>query len=266
MSGVLAENISYSYPGASAKVLDGVSFSAECGKVTALIGANGTGKSTLLKNMLGICHGAGRVCFSGRNRDEMSRKEQTRMVGYMTQETPLLSSLSVLDVVLLGRIETLRLKVGPEDLERAWSILSLLHMEQLAARPFYALSGGQRRMVGIAQTIVREPQILIMDEPTANLDMQKELEVLELIRAYTEQKQITTLLTLHDLNMAARYADHLVLLHDGKVYSSGAPEAVLTEETIRKTYGICAIVQNDPQGIPMIHPIASIQAQKYCFA
>lgn len=266
MSGVFAENISYSYPGASEKVLDGVSFSAECGKVTALIGANGTGKSTLLKNMLGIYHGDGSVCFCDRNRDEMSRKERTRMVGYMTQETPLLSSLSVLDVVLLGRMETLRLKVGSEDLERAWSILCLFHMEQLADRPFYALSGGQRRMVGIAQTIAREPQILIMDEPTANLDMQKELEVLELIRAYTEQKQITTLLTLHDLNMAARYADHLVLLHDGKVYSSGEPEAVLTEETIRKTYGICAVVQNDPQGIPMIHPISSIQAQKYCFA
>ena len=176
-----------------------------------------------------------------------------------------MTSLPVLDVVLLGRMETLRLKVSEEDIGQAWKVLELLHLEELAERPFYALSGGQRRMIGIAQTIVKEPQILIMDEPTANLDVQKELEVLELIRAYTKQRNIATFLTLHDLNMAARYADRLILLHDGGIYCSGEPKEVLTERHIRETYGIYAQVQVDADGIPLIYPVSSVQKQAYCF-
>lgn len=265
MNGLQVEGLTYSYPKASEKILDRVGFSAECGDVTVLIGANGTGKSTLLKTMLGIYHGSGAVYFAGVSRDQLSHREQARKVSYMAQENPLLTSLSVLDVVLLGRIETLRIKVCDEDVERAWKVLKLLHMEDLAERPFYALSGGQRRMAGIAQAMVKEPQILIMDEPTANLDIQKELEVLELIRTYTKQKRIATFLTLHDLNMAARYADQLILLHNGKIYSSGKPETVLTEDHIRETYGIYAKVQVDAQGVPAIHPISSVQRQNYCF-
>ena len=265
MSGLRVEGLTYAYPKASENILDQVSFLAECGVVTALIGANGTGKSTLLKTMLDIYHGTGNVFFSDVNRDHMSRKERSRIVSYMAQENPLMTSLPVLDVVLLGRMETLRLKVSEEDIGQAWKVLELLHLEELAERPFYALSGGQRRMVGIAQTIVKEPQILIMDEPTANLDVQKELEVLELIRAYTKQRNIATFLTLHDLNMAARYADRLILLHDGGIYCSGEPKEGLTEQHIRETYGIYAQVQVDADGIPLIYPVSSVQKQAYCF-
>lgn len=142
MSGLRVEGLTYAYPRASENILDQVSFLAECGVVTALIGANGTGKSTLLKTMLDIYHGTGNVFFSDVNRDHMSRKERSRIVSYMAQENPLMTSLPVLDVVLLGRMETLRLKVSEEDIGQAWKVLELLHLEELAERPFYALSGG----------------------------------------------------------------------------------------------------------------------------
>ena len=195
---VRAEHLSYTYPKAKEPIIRDISFDVPDGKVTVIIGTNGVGKSTLLKSMLGIFKGGGETWFNDKNRREMSHSQLTSLVGYMTQENALLTSLSVLNVVLLGRLGTLNIKVQDEDIDKALSMLRLLHLEQFVDRPFYALSGGQRRMVDVAQTLVRDPKILIMDEPTANLDLVNEMQVLELVKAYTHRRGTATLLTLHD--------------------------------------------------------------------
>ena len=261
-----AEHLEYTYPKAKTPIIRDIGFEVPDGCLTAVIGANGVGKSTLLRTLLGILKGRGDVWFDGVSRREMSHAEIHRLVGYMTQEGALLTGLSVLNVVLLGRLGTLNLRVRDEDIEKAMQTIRLLHLEELADRPFYALSGGQRRMVDVAQTLVRDPRILIMDEPTANLDLEHELQVLELVKAYTRQKNTATLLTLHDLNMAARYADRLVLLKDGSVYREGTPAEVITEENIREAYGVEAHVHTSSRtGTPMVLPLAAVRKTEYVF-
>lgn len=259
------KRLRYTYPKASQPIIRDISFDVPDGMLTAVIGANGVGKSTLIKSILGIFKADGEIKLSGREFRKIPHSELQFLVGYMTQENMLSTSLSVLNVVLLGRLGSLKLRVQEEDVEKAVSALRLLHLEQLLERPFYALSGGQRRMVDVAQTLVRDPKLLLMDEPTANLDLVNELQVLELVSAYTHQKKIAALITLHDLNMAARYADQLILLDKGMVYRAGTPEEVLTKENIEAAYGVEVRVSVDENGIPMIHPIAPIRKTKYEF-
>ena len=260
------EHLRYTYPKAKEPIIRDISFEAPDGCVTVIIGANGVGKSTLIKSMLGIFNAKGDAWFDGKNRRDLSHAELHRLVGYMTQENALLTSLSVLNVVLLGRLGTLNLKIQDEDIEKAVNTLRLLHLEHLTERPFYALSGGQRRMVDVAQTLVRDPKILIMDEPTANLDLVNELQVLELVKAYTHQKNTATLLTLHDLNMAARYGDHLVLLKDGCVFREGSAGEVITEDNIREAYGVEVHVHTSSRtGTPMLLPLTSVRKTEYVF-
>ena len=153
-----------------------------------------------------------------------------------------------------------------EDIEKALTILRLLHLEPYIERPFYALSGGQRRMVDVAQTLVRDPKILIMDEPTANLDLVNEMQVLELVKAYTYKRGMATLLTLHDLNMAARYADNMILLKDGAVFREGPPGEVITEDNIREAYGVNVHVHTSSRtGTPMLLPLTPVQQMEYSF-
>lgn len=263
---IRVDHLKYAYPKAKEPIIKDISFEVPDGKVTVIIGANGVGKSTLIKNMLGIFHGEGEAWFDGKNRKNMSHAELTTLVGYMTQENALLTSLSVLNVVLLGRLGTLNIRVQDENIEKALSMLRLLHLDSYIDRPFYALSGGQRRLVDVAQTLVRDPKILIMDEPTANLDLVNEMQVLELVKAYTNKRGTATLLTLHDLNMAARYADHMILLKDGFVFREGPPSEVITEDNICEAYGVNVHVHTSSRtGTPMLLPLAPVVQTEYLF-
>lgn len=263
---VKVKNLQYTYPKSKSPVIKDISFEVPDGCITSVIGSNGVGKSTLIKNMIGIFKGKGDVWVNGVHRNDLSHEELHHMIGYMTQENALLTSLSVLDVVLLGRLGTLNLRVQDEDIEKAVSMMRLLHLDHLQERPFYALSGGQRRMVDVAQTLVRDPKVLIMDEPTANLDLVNELQVLELVKSYTRQKNTATLLTLHDLNLAARYSDHLVLLKDGVVFREGSPDEVITEDNIQKAYGVEVHVHvSSKTGTPMVLPLAAVNKTEYIF-
>ena len=258
------QDLCFQYPKSSCPTLNGISFSADKGELTALIGPNGAGKTTLIKSVMGILHGTGTVSILGeqihRNSDEIIRRD----VSYLTQESGYASELSVFETVLMGKVGSLGLRVSDDVLEKVWNTLKILHMEQFAHRPCIALSGGQRKVVSIAQAIVKDPSVLILDEPTANLDMQNTLEVMELVTAYTKKMQVATLVTLHDLNTAARFADRLVLLKDGRVFSSGTPDTVLTEAALREAYGVNAEVSTE-HGIPHVHPMSSVRKTEFLF-
>ena len=262
---IRAEHLSFSYPRAEAPVIKDLTFEALEGCITVVVGANGVGKSTLIKSLLGINKSAGKVYFDGLERSRISNEKLFSMVGYMTQESAILTRLNVFNVILLGRLGSLSLKVSDDDIDRVHEMLKLLDLQQFAERPFYALSGGQRRLVDVAQTLVKDPDILIMDEPTANLDLANELQVLEIVRAYTRQRNTATLLTLHDLNMAARYADKVVLIKDGLVFREGGPCDVLTEEAIRQAYGVNVNVIIGENNRPVIQTMSSVKEGRYDF-
>lgn len=180
-------------------------------------------------------------------------------VGYLTQESAVQAALTVFDVVLLGRLHRLGLRVESAELERVWAILKKLKLDHLADRPYNELSGGQRRVVNIAQTLVKEPKVLILDEPTANLDMQNGIEMLELVRAYTRDRSAATLVILHDLSMACRYADKILLLKDGKVFRAGTPLEAVTEESVRKAYGVNVRLLMADEATPLLHILGSVR-------
>ena len=259
------ENLSYTYPDGDSPVFRDLSFEAQDGCITIVVGANGVGKTTLIKSMLGINKSRGKVYLDGEDRSSFSNEELFKRVGYMTQESAILTRLNVFNVVLLGRLGSLSIKVQDEDIDKVHDMLKLLDIEKYAERPFYALSGGQRRLVDVAQTLVKDPKILIMDEPTANLDLSNELQVLEIIKEYTRQRYVTTLLTLHDLNMTSRYADKVVLIKDGRVFKEGQPLDVFTEESVRAAYGVNVNIILGENFRPVIQPGSVVEEKQYDF-
>jgi len=251
------KNLKFGYN--SKPVLKNINMEVSPGKITAVIGPNAAGKSTLLKCIVRILKPEGSILLDGKEINNFEKESITRIVSYLSQENPARAVLSVFEVVLLGRIHSLSWKVGDDELEVVWEILKDMGIHELASRYLNELSGGQRQMVSIAQALVREPKVLLLDEPTSNLDLQRQLEILYLIRDLTVKRKITTLVTLHHLNLAARYADKLVVLNNGEVYASGKPESVLTSETVRSVYGVNARVNIDDDGIPQITPISSVR-------
>jgi len=254
------KNLKFGYN--SKPVLKNINMELSPGKITAVIGPNAVGKSTLLRCIARIVKPEGSILLDGKEINNFKKEDITRLVSYLSQENPARAVLSVFEVVLLGRIHSLSWKVSDDELNVAWEILKDMGIHELASRYLNELSGGQRQMVFIAQALVREPNVLLLDEPTNNLDLQHQLEILDLIRDLTRKRRISTLITLHHLNLAARYADKLVVLNNGEVCTSGNPESVLTPETIRSVYGVNARVNIGDDGIPQVTPISSVRSMR----
>jgi iron complex transport system ATP-binding protein len=227
-------------------VLGGIDLELAPGAVTALIGPNGSGKSTLLKAAAGLLPARGTV-----------ERAPDAVIGYLPQDVGARAVLTVLETALLGRVGTLGLRVAPSDLAAAAATLDLLGLAGLADRHLDELSGGQRQLAFIAQVLARRPSILLLDEPTSTLDLRNQVEVLEKVRALTATHRLATLVVLHDLNAAARFADRLVLLAHGLVRCAGAPETVLRPDLLAEVYGVAVFVQPGPDGKPTVTPFRS---------
>ena len=250
------ENLRFAYK-SSNMVLRDIHMQASSGEITAVIGPNAAGKSTLLKCLAGILRPEGNILLDGNERSKFKKKVIAKYVSYLPQESSSRALLTVFEAVLLGRLQSLSWRVSKDDLILAFKVLEDLGVEELASRFLDELSGGQKQMVSIAQALVREPRVLLLDEPVNSLDLQHELEILDLIKDVTAERGITTIIALHNLNLAARYADELVVLKDGEVYTSGKPEAVLTLEVLRAVYRVNASIANN-SGKPYIIPITPV--------
>ena len=257
-----AKDVRFSY--GSNEVLKGVTIGeTPPGKITATIGPNAAGKTTLFKCIAGLLKPQGTIRLDGKDMREYSREEITRKVTYLPQEGPVNAVLTVFEAVLLARKHTMSWRVSDDDLRSVTQVLEDLDIEELSTRFLNELSGGQKQMVSIAQSLVREPDILLMDEPTSSLDLQHQLEVLDLIRQITANRGIVTLVSLHDLNLAARYAAQFVVMDQGAVYASGEAYEVLTPKMLRDVYGVNATVLASPDGILQVTPLGSIRNQKH---
>ena len=230
------QDVSFSY--GKRAVLEGVTFEAKSGEVTAILGANAAGKSTLLKCISGRLRPRGSIALNDTEIARMSAHARAHAIGAMVQDSGEPARLTVMETVLLGRLHALTLKVAPAELERARTVLDRLRVGHLSARLLTELSGGQRRMVMLAQALAGDPKLLLLDEPTANLDLPNELEALRIVREMTAEKKLITVVTLHDLNMTARFADAVALMHEGRVIRAGCPEEALAPEAIEQAYGV----------------------------
>lgn len=256
---IRAENISFRY-GRSVPVLRDVSIDVREGEVLAIAGPNGSGKSTLVSVLDGLLtpH-SGRVLLGDRPLRSMSRREVALAVGFVGQSAEFHFPLTVLEYVLQGRFAHGHL-LGFEtdaDVDAANRVLRLTGAESFAARHLDELSGGERQRVMVARALAQEPRVLLLDEPTANLDIAHQIRILALVRSLARDSQMAVAVVTHDLNLAAEFADRVVLLADGQIRGCGTPSEILTPERIESVFGTPVLVDANPvTGAPRITVLA----------
>jgi iron complex transport system ATP-binding protein len=231
------------------------------GELVAVVGPNAAGKSTLLKALAGIVGvRGGRMVLDGTDLGRLPGRERARRVGLLPQDGAAgLAALTVFEGVLLAAKQGGGRRVGAEDLARVDRALDEAGVADLALRWLGELSGGQRQLVALAQALVQEPDVLLLDEPTSALDLRHQLDLLELVRERCREHGMIALAALHDLNLAARFADRVAVVHDGRVVAQGSAEAVLTPALLAEVYGVEAATGRDPLGHPTVTPLRSLK-------
>ncbi|GAA1490403.1 ABC transporter ATP-binding protein [Brachybacterium sacelli] len=252
-----AEALSVGY--ADRTVIEGLDLELLPGKVTAIVGANACGKSTLLRSMSRLLTPRhGQVLLDGQQVHRMPAKKLARLLGLLPQSPLTPEGISVADLVGRGRHphQGILSRWSTADDEAVAAALDATRTAELAERPVDELSGGQRQRVWIAMALAQDTDLLLLDEPTTFLDVAHQVEVLDLLTDLNRARGITIVMVLHDLNLAARYSDQLVMISDGRVRASGAPAEVLTEEGVREVFGLSSRVIADPvSGLPLMVPI-----------
>jgi iron complex transport system ATP-binding protein len=239
-----ASRLSFSYDGATWPVLRDLSLEIPPGAITAILGPNGSGKTTLLRLLLGVLRPqSGQVRLNGRPLKVYTRRERGRLLGLVPQDEHVPFDFSVLEYVLLGRAPYLGTLQMPGEADRQVALRSLaaVGLEHLQGRAMPSLSGGERQLAVLARALAQQPQVLLMDEPTAHLDLANQARLLEIMRHLVAQG-VTLVLTTHDPGLASSVADHAVLMHQGRVLAAGPAAAVLTAEKLSETYGVAVRV------------------------
>ncbi|MDT8327608.1 MAG: ABC transporter ATP-binding protein [Roseovarius sp.] len=237
-------------------IIDALSDAWPEGQITALIGCNGAGKSTLLQALAGLIPMQGDIVLCGA---PLSGEARRRRIAYMPQDTSAQSSLTVLEVVLLGRLGHLGLRLPPDLADEAMAALDVFGLALLAGRQLDAISGRQRQLVFLAQALFRQPRVLLLDEPTAALDLRHQLLVLEQLRGIAHNTGTIIGMAMHDLNLAAQYADRIIGLNGGQKTASGPAVDVLTPETLKIMYGIEALVTKVGDNPLNVRPIRALE-------
>lgn len=229
----------FSYP--KNEVVKNFSLSVDAGDCVAVLGINGVGKSTMLKCINKILKpSSGQLLIDGSDISSMSDTQLATRIGYVSQSCEF-ADATVFDSVLVGRKPYIKWDVTAKDLEIVQEVLRVMSMEDYATREVNELSGGERQKVSIARALAQQTPILLFDEPTSNLDLKNQLEVIDIIRRIVKDNALSAIVVIHDLNLALRFADRFILMKDGSVYSSGGAE-VITEDSIREVYGVSASV------------------------
>lgn len=251
-----ASGLSFAY--GSQPVLKDVSLTAQRGQITALLGPNGSGKSTLIRQLLGQVKGQGEVHWMGKPLRKWSRRALSRQVAYLPQSPAAEMSQTVGEILALGRTPYLH-SFGLEsanDRKIIHQAADLLDLTPFLDRLISSLSGGQRQRVFVGRCLVQEPRVLMLDEPNTFLDLRHQVELCQLLQRLARSQNIAIVMALHDLNLAAAYADQVVLLHEGRVAGSGSPDQVLKADLLAKVFGLPLHRLDLPEvGHPVVLPI-----------
>ncbi|MDI6730639.1 MAG: ABC transporter ATP-binding protein [Candidatus Altarchaeum sp.] len=228
-------------------ILNDITFSIGMGELVGIIGPNGAGKSTLLKTITSVLQPKkGVVLLNKKDIRKMDRKEIARIMAVVPQNTLISHMFTVYDMVSMGRYPYIKDRFSPfddaEDVKIVNDSMKMVGIEHLSEKTLDAISSGEKQMAVIARALAQQPKILILDEPTSNLDVNHQIKILKLVKNILRDKNISVIIVIHDLNTAARFCDKLVLLYDKKILSIGTPEEVLTIENIRTAYKVEAEV------------------------
>lgn len=233
----------------SVPVLSDVNLEIKKGDFLGIIGPNGSGKSTLLKNINALLKPLkGKIILGDKDILKMSRQQIARSMASVPQDTSVGFNFSVYEVVMMGRSPYLKRfqKEGTRDFKIVREIMELTKCWSFKDRSIMELSGGERQRVVLARALVQQPEIILLDEPTAFLDISYQTEILDLIKTFNLERNLTVIAVLHDLNLAAQYCDSIILLKEGKIYSTGSPSEVITADNIQKVYGTKVIISRHP--------------------
>jgi len=239
----------------SIKALDGVSLEVNSGEILSIVGPNGAGKSTLLKVISGVLKPKiGAVYFDGRLLREIPQKEVAMKTGLVPQRISSTGTLTVFDFVLTGRRPYINFMPTKIDEEKAYEALKKVNAAHLVNRTLEELSGGELQRVLIARALAVEPEVMLLDEPTSNLDLKYQQETLNLLKVL-RSKGLTIIMTIHDLTQAYRISDKILMLKNGRVFATGKPEEVLTPQNILTVYGISTIILKEHKIITLAENI-----------
>ncbi|HET6453729.1 MAG TPA: heme ABC transporter ATP-binding protein [Armatimonadota bacterium] len=245
----------------SARILNGISFEIRAGEFLGVIGPNGSGKSTLLRTMAGVLTPlSGSVRLDGSEVARIHGRQLARRLAIVPQDNPIAFDFTVQEIVLMGRSPHLRrfeIEKG-RDAEIAVDALRRTNLLHLADRSIGTLSGGERQRAMIARALAQQTDILFLDEPTAHLDINYQVEILDLARRENAENGKTVVVVLHDLNLAAEFCDRLIMLSEGSVFAAGSPEEVITRENVQQVYGTSVWVRKHPtSGRPYVLSLGS---------
>jgi len=257
MSTIELRELSFTYNGRP--VLERVSLVVGVGERVAILGANGAGKTTLIKLISGTLHRShGAVIIAGTPLEKLSRRDVARRIATVPQVFSVPFAFSVRQIVELGRTPHLRTFSGlsASDRRAVEQALHLTGTQDFSNRIFNELSGGERQRVVIAMALAQEPEILLLDEPTQQLDLARQAEILDIVSELNQRKGLTVVAAIHDLNLASRYFEHLVFLHNASVTREGSPAQVLSPEVLHKVYGShIQVLRPDGQAQPIVLPL-----------
>ncbi|WP_235782004.1 ABC transporter ATP-binding protein [Paenibacillus senegalensis] len=236
----------------------GIEASWRQGQFVSIVGPNGAGKTTLIKCLASIYKTRqGTVELEGQPLAAIPPRERAKKIGYVPQNTAMSFPLTVMETVLLGRKPYVRWGISRKDLDLVQHILEDLQLSDMADRYVDELSGGERQKVFIARALAQQPDVLLLDEPIAALDIRHQLSVLEKVKELVRRDQKLAIMILHDLELASRYSDHIVLLRKGEIFAAGAPADVLTESHLQEVYGVKTRVEPGEYGLKItaIQPV-----------
>ncbi len=223
------------------------------GTVTALLGPNGSGKSTLLKALAGLNKvSRGELLLDGRDLSRASFAERAREVVYLPQSLPAAVHLRVFESVLVAANASAFSGGGQVSIDNVNALLERLGIGHLAMQYLDALSGGQKQLVGLAQALIRQPRLLLLDEPLSALDLNYQFHVMDLLGQETRAKNMITVIVLHDLNIALRHADHTLMIRGGALVAEGSPRDVVTPASLATVYGVRSRVEPCSRGVPQV--------------
>lgn len=246
----------------SVPILDDICMEVAPAKLLSVVGPNGTGKSTLLKCVDRVLKPQqGNILLDRKDIMKMDRMEIAKQVGYVQQNVKRSFPTTVFDTVIMGRRPHQGWQTRDEDHEIVWEILELLDIDQFALKYFNELSGGQQQRVLIARALAQEASVLLLDEPTSNLDIKRQLEVMDIIQDLVRTKRITAMVAIHDLNLASRYSDRMIMMKNGRIIVAGDPRDVLTAENIEAIYGVEVDIRTQSDA-PYVVPLKPIKTKK----
>lgn len=217
----------------------------KAGTITAFLGQNGAGKSTLLRSLAGLHRAGGVLHLDGEDISGQSPAQRARAITYMPQSLPQRVALTVLEATIGALRASSR---DPDAVKRSLAVLERLGISHLAMAQLDSLSGGQRQLASLAQALVRKPRVLLLDEPTSALDVAHQIRVMRTIRDITQEQDIIAIAVLHDLGLACRWCDRLVMLSGGHVVSDGEPEVALTPAVLNTVYGVTGRIERCSRG------------------